>query len=880
MLRPSPAKMQAFSIMPNLPLLIFPQPTVANRRDKFGRASEVTHPTPQRQISLLEPKLLAIERYFAQRTAQLRRNLAGVEPEDVLVLETIGAVDDFVRAINRIPGLDWLGEFNVDNIPPDEEFYKDEEHRKDLLSGRLYLIMSNQQGLQQLLVLFQTFKANPDHPMFRWGQGRWRHIFSQLKDIRPWGPDDRLRDTGFFEDWQERLEYGQETVPVEIELWFRANATKRIEATRTVTNRIRELRGDVAAEAIVEPIRYHSLIGKIPIRALGNATDLPKTTLLGSSEIMLLRPVGQASATLPEEDSTPGFPNPTSPLPEVKSPIVALLDGLPLENHLWLSGRLTVDDVEDWASDTPAEGRVHGTAMASLILHGELDSNGTSLTRLLYVRPIMKPNAQDFRRPREESIPDNVLPTDIVHRAVRRLYENIEGEGPVAQDVKIVNLSVCERNRQFYQYPSPWARVIDYLSWHYNILFLISAGNHLGDLKLETPIPQLSALMADHDQLGQQVLKAVNNDARNRRLCVPAEAINALTVGALHTDASTAPLNQNIIDPFQNHHCVSPFSAQGTGFRRSVKPDILMPGGRQTYRDNIIGHSGKVVLTSLGHVRPPGQRVASPSKQLGTTDATIHTRGTSNAAALATRLAAQLYDLIIVLRAQPNGNLLVDHCVPTLIKALIVHGSSWGMPGQTIRNLLQTNEKDKLTRLLGYGPVDETRLFDCTEERATIIGSGLIYDGQAHRYSIPLPFSLSRRKIKRKLTVTLAWLSPVNSSHQGYRKAQLWFEPYGETRENNNAMSILRIAREQTDNRAAKRGTVQHEVFEGEEASPYGLDDIIQIQVNCSADAGKLVESVRYALVATLEVAPGQGIPIYEEIRIKIQQPVPIEVRT
>ena len=110
--------------------------------------------------------------------------------------------------------------------------------------------------------------------------------------------------------------------------------------------------------------------------------------------------------------------------------------------------------------------------------------------------------------------------------------------------------------------------------------------------------------------------------------------------------------------------------------------------------------------------------------------------------------------------------------------------------------------------------------------------------------------------------------------------AQLWFEPYGETYENSDAMKILRVSRQQVDNRVAKRGTVQHEIFEGEEASPYGPNDIIQIQVNCCADAGKLTDSIRYALVATLEVAPGQGIPIYDEIRLKIQQPIQVTVRS
>ena len=52
------------------------------------------------------------------------------------------------------------------------------------------------------------------------------------------------------------------------------------------------------------------------------------------------------------------------------------------------------------------------------------------------------------------------------------------------------------------------------------------------------------------------------------------------------------------------------------------------------------------------------------------------------------------------------------------------------------------------------------------------------------------------------------------------------------------------------------------------------------MQVNCSADAGNLHESVQYALVVSLEVAPGQGIPVHNEIRMRIQQPVTVAVGT
>jgi len=542
------------------PLLVFPQPATIGRRKKFGGAGEVTMPPPQRQAQRLESKVSGIDQYFSRRSVELRSGPAGAEPEDVLVLETIGTVKDFIRAVNRLPGMEWLGDVDIGDIPADEDFYIDKERHK-LLTGRLYLIMSNQQGVQELLRLYNIFRTNPDHPKFEYRQGKWRHIFSQLKDIRPWGPEDRMRETGLLEDWQIRVQHGEETVPLEVELWFRTDATKRTEAFEKVNRRILELQGEVVNQAIIEEIRYHALIGRIPIGNLGNLSNLRETQLIRSSEIMLLRPVGQASVPLPEEDSIAGFPEPQSALPTEIQPVVALLDGLPLENHLWLDGRLIVDDVDNWAADTEASERVHGTAMASLIIHGELDNDEAAIARPLYVRPIMKPNPDDWRRPRTESIPEHLLPTDLIHQAVRRMCESNAGEEAIASTVRIINLSVCDRNHQFYQYPSPWARILDYLSWYYNVLFIVSAGNHPNDIDLETQVADWTTLSSDPEKVQEQILRVVNNDARNRRLLVPAEAINALTIGALHGDSSTPSLPINIVDPFPNNTCVSPLSA-------------------------------------------------------------------------------------------------------------------------------------------------------------------------------------------------------------------------------------------------------------------------------------------------------------------------------
>ena len=154
--------------------------------------------------------------------------------------------------------------------------------------------------------------------------------------------------------------------------------------------------------------------------------------------------------------------------PPAGSPVVALFDGLPLQTHRRLQGRLVVDDPDGFESDSPAVARRHGTAMASLILHGDLAAGEAPLPRLLYVRPILRPNPHDWRN-HTETAPEGTLVVDLVHRAVRRLFEGDGGEAPVAPHVSIINLSIGIRDRPFDQALSPLARLLDWLAWRYKV---------------------------------------------------------------------------------------------------------------------------------------------------------------------------------------------------------------------------------------------------------------------------------------------------------------------------------------------------------------------------------------------------------------------------
>jgi hypothetical protein len=58
--------------------------------------------------------------------------------------------------------------------------------------------------------------------------------------------------------------------------------------------------------------------------------------------------------------------------------------------------------------------------------------------------------------------------------------------------------------------------------------------------------------------------------------------------------------------------------------------------------------------------------------------------------------------------------------------------------------------------------------------------------------------------------------------------------------------------------------------LEGERAAAFIDGANLEIQVNCSSDAGVLEEAVPYALAATIEVAEEIGIDIYSEVAVRV----------
>ena len=816
-----------------------------------------------------------------QRRVALRDSPLGLVPEQVLVIETVGSVQDFVRAVEKIEGLEWLAEYELDDLPPAHGF-EDRSRPDKPLRGQMFLVMTDQQALNQFRRLFDRWHEDP-RTTFPRGLAPWRHAFDWLHTIRPWDARDRIRETGVLDDWRFRLEHDQNDVPFEAEFWFRRNPEQRRSAESELREVITSLEGTVVGQCAIPEVAYHAILGRLPparVREVVDGFEASRSVqLLQCEGVMHFRPVGQCAVPVHEDGHADSVDEdeiarvPAAHEPADAAPVVALFDGMPLTAHKLLDNRVIVDDPDGYEAEYQAHERVHGTETASLICNGDLGGAKASprpAGRRVYVRPILKPSRRfGLRFP--ERIPEDVLPVDLFHRSVRRLFEPEGDEPPAAPTVRFINLSVGDPNRPFVLQVSPWARLLDWLAWKYQVLFVVSAGNHQGDIELQVRKGALPALAAATRE--REVLRAIAEDTRNRRLLSPAETLNGLTIGALHQDEWQGTYH-GLVDPFAGPGVPSVVSAHGPGYRRAIKPDAFFPGGRQCLTTKPGPDDHNVTLEVPGLASPPGQRVATPG-QPGQLTGTRYTRGTSNAAALASRGAEIVFGMIDRLRRRPGTHIPREYDV-VLTKALLVHGAAWGDSLDRYDAALKTKENSRtfreyVARFLGYGASFLPRVTSCTEERVTVVGFGKLADGKGHVFSLPLPPCLSGSEDSRRLTITLAWLSPVNPSHRAYRVAHLWFDP-------RNQIAPDRVF---ADHRAVQRGTVQHEVLEGEKAAVFHDGAAIAIQVNCRAEAGDVPAPIHYGLAITLEVVEEAQsrlvpVPIYEEVRQRLAIPVPV----
>ena len=643
------------------------------------------------------------------------------------------------------------------------------------------------------------------------------------------------------------------------------------------------LGGRIVHRARLEQIAYDALLVEVSAVAAQEIAQRDPKGLAGLPDVYAIRPQSKIDVTTELGDVEPAAVPPAVP---TKPAIAAILDAVPAANHPAFVQHVELVDPEDLSAAAVGL-RTHGTAITSLVVRGDLKRDEEPITRKVVVRPLMYAHIKD--QTDEIFTPERLL----VDNFVRAVQDLREGANAAAPGVFIINLSLGDSNRPFFGRTSAWARAVDWLAQHYGILFIVSAGNATGrqhDIVLnEIADDTAFKALPDADRT-RAVLAGLNAGLRFRRILSPAEAVNALTVGALHADALRVEPNKGYsLDPLPVGTLATPSSRVGPGVGNAIKPDILMPGGR--LRVNLQAGPPAILRVTPAN-RFGGLQVAGPRLDMAGQPLSSDWSGaTSGAAALTTRAAHAIHDALEVAYPTEFAPLSLRHKA-LLIKALMAHRARVPDDGRTLieevfgpqEPKLHARRASNVFKMLGLGVprIDET--IGCLEQRATLWGTGFVAADDARLFKLPLPECLSGHPGLRSLSVTVTWFTPVTPGRRAYRSVRLTVE---EPDDAHLRLLLTKPTPHQPDRKRVERGTIFHRSWEGAAARKFAEKTNFELRVARKLDPfDDLPDTVDFAIVASLE-ADEEALKIYTQVREPLQVkpivvgiPVPIQPRS
>ena len=403
------------------------------------------------------------------------------------------------------------------------------------------------------------------------------------------------------------------------------------------------------------------------------------------------------------------------PAPPAGAPGVVVLDSGIASGHPVLAP--AVGDSQSFLADSPAaDDNGHGTLVAGIALYGDVakcvEKRRFVPDLTLHSGRIVDEHGEGNGRFLENQVED----------AVRYFADNY--------DCKVFNLSYGDRRKPYNgRHVRGLAVTLDSLSRELGVLFVVPTGNLDGDAN---PVDRYPGYLRDEDAT----------------LIDPAPALNVLTVGSL------ARYDRDLRWPDDPGHAPvartgqpSAFTRRGPSVNEAIKPDLVDYGGNE-----LVDHR-----TGITESKEVGELSTSRKFASGMPFETCS--GTSFAAPRVSNLAAT------VLVHMPNVS--VDLC-----RALLVAHAD--VPPSCEDLCLESGIK--VRHVAGYGRVDRSALFRSLDGCVTLWAMDSIGNKRHQFYDVPIPpeyWSPGRRS--RKMTVALAYRSPVRTTRADYRAVKISF---------------------------------------------------------------------------------------------------------
>ncbi|MFN2363276.1 MAG: S8 family peptidase [Halarsenatibacteraceae bacterium] len=308
-----------------------------------------------------------------------------------------------------------------------------------------------------------------------------------------------------------------------------------------------ELIEELGLRSNLEEIEYTSLF---KIYKLKNFSDKALNKIISYNSIKNISPIKSIHSAPIKTNKIKKLDDKNFSLPDEEKdyPIVAVVDsGISEKNKIlepWVCNR-EVFVAEEYQNNS------HGTFVAGMIQYGDTfnDFKSNSEQRFKLLDVIVIPN-DDSNHGEVDTLTEDQF-VEILREVVPKYH----------QEVKIWNLSlgsdiICKNDEI-----SDLAVLLDELSDRYNVRFVLSSGNYVGQTIRSWP---------PDDFIGEQ-----------DRITTPAESVRSITVGSIaHKDSSLSIVNK--FEP-------SPFSRRGPGSNFIIKPEVVDFGGNLDVRGNFTG---------------------------------------------------------------------------------------------------------------------------------------------------------------------------------------------------------------------------------------------------------------------------------------------------
>jgi subtilisin family serine protease len=540
-------------------------------------------------------------------------------------------------------------------------------------------------------------------------------FFDAIDSLRPLEASDRITP-----ELQSAIDAAPGvTMRLDIECWHPGDRDTGLEWLAEIATVIDYLGGRVADRLV------HDVAGLLLIRAYLDSdriSDLAELDTVARVDVLpfpnlSLPELFQSADDLPRVE-----------LPARDAPIVGIVDSGVASAHPLLAGAVLAADGLGTGIDDGEDQHGHGTMVAALILHGEVDvalSRGLTLVPLCQ---IVSARVLD----RQLNFPDEDL-------WERDLIEAIEWCAD--QGASVINLSIGD-GRSPFRPPRQMsaAAVVDEIARRRGLVIVISTGNvspseYLTDFDDQSVVTYPVALLA----------------SEHAGILDPGSSMLALTIGGMTTAAAATGLSTRETLtrlPMGKPGWPSPFTRRGPGPGDAIKPELVHRAGTLGLENRrLADRDAELSVISAG---------------IGGTRLLAHDIGTSFSAPLVTRVAAA-----VKARFPSFG--------ANQIRSLVLISAEETGFGQDLVVARDSDRLDAVRRLTGFGSPSIPRATESTSHRVVLVAEDAIPINGVHIYELPMPSSFYDSGGTRGIEIALAFDPPTRARRLDYMASRMEF---------------------------------------------------------------------------------------------------------